>query len=184
MAMTKKATNINQDQLVALLKKRDESALSLLYEKYSLALFGVIFRLLGDQKLAEEQLQECFLKIWNSIDTYDATKGRLFTWMLMIARNSAIDATRKKSFRKNEKTDSLDTNVSIIEKANRVDMDVDHIGIKEVIRKLNTKYANIIDLLYFQGYSQSEAAEYLDLPLGTVKTRARTAIQSLKNLLS
>ncbi len=182
--MSKKATNIDQDELVALLQKRDESALSLLYDKYSLALFGVIFRLLGDKKLAEEQLQECFLKIWNGIDTYDPKKGRLFTWMMMIARNSAIDATRKKAFRKNEKTDSLDNHVSVIEKANRIDLNVDHIGIKEVIRKLNTKYVKIIDLLYFQGYSQSEAAEYLDLPLGTVKTRARTAIKFLKNLLS
>lgn len=182
--MTKKALNIKQDELVGLLKKKDQSALSILYEKYSIALFGVIYRLLGDQKLAEEQLQECFLKIWNNIDSYDPKKGRLFTWMLMIARNTAIDATRKKSFRKNEKTDSLDNHVSVIEKANRVNMDTDHIGVKETIRKLNTKYASIIDLLYFQGYSQSEAAEYLDIPLGTVKTRARKAIQYLKNLLS
>jgi RNA polymerase sigma-70 factor (ECF subfamily) len=181
--MSKKATDIDQDKLIALLRNRDEAALSLLYDKYSLALFGVIFRLLGDKKLAEEQLQECFLKIWNGIDTYDPKKGRLFTWMMMIARNSAIDATRKKSFKTGQKTDSLENNVSVIEKANRVDMNVDHIGIKEVIRKLNTKYAKVIDLLYFQGYSQSEAAEYLGLPLGTVKTRARTAIKSLKNLL-
>lgn len=181
--MPKKVTKLDQDELVALLKKRDEGALSLLYDKYSLALFGVIFRLLGDKKLAEEQLQECFLKIWNGIDSYDPSKGRLFTWMMMIARNAAIDATRKKAFRKNEKTDSLDNHVSVIEKANRVDLNIDHIGIKEIIRKLNTKYAKIIDLLYFQGYSQSEAAEYLEIPLGTVKTRARTAIQYLKNLL-
>ncbi len=182
--MTKKALNISQEELVTLLKNRDQSALSLLYENYSLALFGVIFRLLGDQELAEEQLQECFLKIWNNIESYDSSKGRLFTWMLMIARNTAIDAMRKKSFRVNEKTDTLESHVTIIEKANRVDLNVDHIGIKEVIAKLNSKYAKIIDLLYFQGYSQSEAAEYLALPLGTVKTRARTAIQTLKNLLN
>ncbi len=172
--------NISEEQLVALLQSKDKQVLAILYEKYSHALFGVIYKLLGDQKLAEEQLQECFLKIWTYGAKYDASKGRLYTWMLRIARNVAIDATRTKRFKQRNKTQHLDHAVSAIERANQVELNTDTIDIKELIEELNTKYAQIIDKIYFQGFTQAETAKALDLPLGTVKTRTRKALEILK----
>lgn len=175
--------NITEEELVRLLKDKDERVLNILYEKYSLSLFGVIHRVLNNQELSEERLQECFLKIWKNADKYDPSKGRLFTWMLTIARNSAIDITRTKGFREQGKIQNLENSVTIIEKVNSVEMNTDEIGIRDLIEKLNTKYAQIIDVIYFQGYTQSEAAEELNLPLGTVKTRTRKALALLKDYI-
>ena len=175
--------NITEEELVRLLKNKDERVLNILYEKYSLSLFGVIHRVLNNQELSEERLQECFLKIWKNGDKYDPKKGRLFTWMLTIARNLAIDTTRTKHFREQGKIQNLENSVTIIEKVNSVEMNTDEIGIRDLIKKLNTKYAQIIDVIYFQGYTQSEAAKELDLPLGTVKTRTRKALALLKGYI-
>lgn len=175
--------NITEEELVRLLKDKDERVLNILYEKYSLSLFGVIHRVLNNQELSEERLQECFLKIWKNGDKYDPNKGRLFTWMLTIARNLAIDTTRTKGFREQGKIQNLENSVTIIEKVNSVEMNTDEIGIRDLIQKLNTKYAQIIDVIYFQGYTQSEAAKELNLPLGTVKTRTRKALALLKGYI-
>ena len=175
---------INEETLIEMLRNKEQRAISIVYEKYGEALMGVIFRLLGDQERSEEALQETFLKIWKYGDSYDPEKSRLFTWMMTIARNTAYDASRKKSFRDRKRIQPLENHVSIIEKANSVQTYTDAIGLQELIDKLNTKYATIIDILYFQGYTQSEAAKELDIPLGTVKTRVRKAFQYLKQMLS
>lgn len=175
---------INEEALIQMLRNKEQRAISIIYEKYGEALMGVIFRLLGDQERSEEVLQETFLKIWKYGDSYDPDKSRLFTWMMTVARNTAYDASRKKAFRDRKRIQPLENHVSIIEKANSVETYTDAIGLQELIDKLNTKYATIIDILYFQGYTQSEAAEELDIPLGTVKTRVRKAFQYLKQMLS
>ena len=173
-----------EEEIVASLKAKDEQVLVILYENYSAALYGTIYRFLGDKKLAEEQLQETFLKIWKYADSYDPSKGRLFTWMLRIARNTAIDVTRSKRFREQNKIQDLDNSVSTINNTYKIEQHTDDIGIKELIEKLNTKYAQIIDKIYFQGYTQAETAKELDLPLGTVKTRTRKALGLLKQYLT
>jgi len=174
----------SEEELTTLLLAKDEQIIPILYENYSLALFGVIYKILGNQELAEEQLQTSFLKIWNYAESYDRSKGRLYTWMLRIARNTAIDATRTRQFKKQGKMQDLEKSVSIIESTNRVEQQTDTIGVRELIEKLNTKYALIIDKIYFQGYTQAETAKELALPLGTVKTRTRKALGLLKQYLT
>lgn len=93
----------SEEELIQLLKTGDESAFSYLYDHYSGALFGVIFKIIGDQPLAEDILQEAFVKIWNNFSSYDSSKGRLFTWMLNITRNLTIDTLRSKSYKKQSK---------------------------------------------------------------------------------
>lgn len=181
---TSSAASYSEEQLVSMLKAQDERVLSVLYERYSIALFGTIYRVVGDQKLAEEQLQETFLKIWNYADRYDASKGRLYTWMVRIARNAAIDMTRTKQYKKSQKIQDLEDSVTVIERAKKIEIDTDAIGIRELVNELNTKYAQIINTLYFRGYTQAEAAEELNIPLGTVKTRARKALDLLKQYLT
>lgn len=176
--------HITEEKLIALLQKRDEQAMHILYAKYSTALFGVIYRILNDRMIAEDVLQDVFYKIWQNFSQYKASKGRLFTWMLNIARNAAIDKTRSKHYKQSQRVRDINC-ASIIQQVQGLSEtpNTDRIGIKELIEQLNTKYQEVIDLLYFQGYSQAEASKELHIPLGTVKTRARTAIGFLKKLV-
>jgi RNA polymerase sigma factor (sigma-70 family) len=165
------------------LKKKDQSALDYLYDHYSGALYGVVFRILKKEEIAEEVLQDIFLKIWDKIESYDATKGKLFTWMINIARNQAIDKTRSKETSKGRKTDDIDYLVNKIDIQEHSQLQVDAIGLKEVLLKLSEDQQFIVNQLYLKGYTQSEVAEEFNIPLGTVKTRLRLAMIELRSIL-
>ncbi len=137
-----------------------------------------------NEDVAEEVLQDVFLKIWDKIDAYDASKGKLFTWMLNIARNQAIDKTRSKEISKGRKTDDIDNLVGKIDRADYGEQNVEAIGLKEVLVKLNDDQRFVIEKLYLEGYTQSEVAEEFNIPLGTVKTRTRMAMIELRTLLN
>lgn len=169
--------------LIDLLKKQDEMGLRLLYDYYSAALYGVIFRVVNDRELAEDVLQESFVKIWKNIGSYNAEKGRLYTWLLNIARNTAIDATRSRAFRDSGQIQSIEDNVYQVDRKHQHAMGVDHIGLAKVLDQLKPEHRKLIDLLYFGGYTQSEVAEELAIPLGTVKTRVKAAMTRLRELL-
>lgn len=167
-----------------MLKRRDRKAITLLYDNYSAALHGVIFRIVNDKETAEDVLQESFVKIWNNIESYDASKGRLFTWLLNVARNTAIDKTRSKNYRDAGQVQSIEDFVYSIERRYNTSTNIDHIGLKKVVEKLKPEHRTLIELLYFGGYTQTEAAQALGIPLGTVKTRVKIAINQLRELLS
>jgi RNA polymerase sigma-70 factor (ECF subfamily) len=168
-----------QDQLINRLKQQDRSAIGELYDAYSGALFGVVLRIVQSRELAEQVLQDTFLKAWRNAASYDASKGRLFTWLLNIARNTAIDATRTTHFRHFQKTDSLD---GLEHRPGGDGINPEHLGVKDVVNRLEEKYKSLIDLVYFKGYTQEEVAEETGIPLGTVKTRLRYAIGALRKL--
>jgi RNA polymerase sigma-70 factor (ECF subfamily) len=174
------ANDINREDLVDLIRQRSEKGFSILYDNYSAALFGVIGRIVTDTASAEDILQDTFIKIWKSIDQYDDCKGTFFTWMLNIARNTSIDFVRSKQYQKAKRTshgECLNNHeIGIISPDN-----TDHIGVRNIVAKLDAQYSEVIDLLYFNGYTQEEVAQALNIPLGTVKTRARKAVQILRN---
>lgn len=178
---------VSESVLIEKLGRRDPQAFQWLYDQYSAALYGVLLKIVQEEEQAEDLLQEAFIKIWNNLDAYDATKGRLFTWLLNITRNTAIDSIRasKAAHRPNPnkaiRTD--EDNVYIIDgQHNTPPANPDHIGVKEVVGQLRPDRKELIDLVYFKGYTHEEAAETLNLPLGTVKTRIRAALQELKQL--
>ena len=162
---------------------RDRSALEYLYDNYSGALYGVILRVIKDEDVAQEVLQDAFLKIWEKIDSYDESKGKLFTWMLNVTRNLAIDRTRSKEMSKTKKTDDLDLVVNRIDNQQQTEIHVDSIGLQEVLIKLPEEQRFVIEHLYLKGYTQSELAEEFNIPLGTVKTRTRLALSELRMTL-
>jgi len=168
-----------QDQLILRLQQDDRSALNDLYDAYGGALFGVVLRIVQSRELAEQVLQDTFLKAWRNVANYDAAKGRLFTWLVNIARNTAIDATRTAHYQHYRKTDSLD---SLVHTPGGDAMNPDHLGVRELVERLEEKYRVLIELIYFQGYTQEEAAETTGVPLGTVKTRLRYAIGELRQI--
>lgn len=166
------------------LKSRNKSSLDYLYDHYSAALYGVISRIISNEDVAEEILQDAFLRIWDRIDNYDAAKGRLFTWMLNIARNLAIDKTRSKEISKDRKTDDIDDLVNKIDRKEQAEQNVETIGLKEVLGRLPEDQKFVVEYLYLKGYTQSELADEFKIPLGTVKTRLRLAMIELRSLLN
>lgn len=174
---------MTQDELLPLIYKKDDKAFTLLYDMYTRSLFGIIYNLIRDKEEAEDVLQETFVKIWKNIDTYSETKGRFYTWILNIARNNAIDRLRSKDFNNNRKNLAGDNFVHILEDPAKTNNKIDAIGIQEFIKKLKPKCVQIIDLLFFKGYTQQETADKLEIPLGTVKTQNRSCINELRNLL-
>ena len=175
-------TKYNENQLVVLLKEQNNDAFNYLYDHYSGALFTIINQIVPDKDTAGDVLQEVFVNIWRKINSYDPTKGRLFTWMLNIARNAAIDKVRSKGYRDNQK------NQPIIENENSgmamsSNPEVADVGLKKVLTKLNEESRKLIDLSYFQGFTHEEIAKMLGIPLGTVKTRIRTAIIQLRTMI-
>jgi RNA polymerase sigma factor (sigma-70 family) len=173
---------ITEEELVTSLKNGDQNSLGFLYDNYSAALFGVIIRIVESQENAEDILQEVFVKIWRNISSYDKSKGKLYTWLINIARNTAIDSLRAKDHKIKSQIQSIDNSVRSINKQYSVGIHPDHIGLKTLVSKMKPEHKQLIDKLYFEGYTQEEAAEELNIPLGTVKTRARAAISQLREV--
>ena len=171
---------VEESEIVLLVRQRKQRGMTLLYEQYSASIFGVILRIISDKSVAEEVLQKSFLKAWNKIESYDSSKSSLYTWLSAIARNSSIDKVRLKSFQNSNETESFDSNVH---KHASSQNNLDHLDTEKLLRGLDTKYRIVLDMLYLQGYTQSEVSKKLDIPLGTVKTRVRSAIKFLREEL-
>jgi len=151
-----------------------------LYDMYSASLFGVIVRIVNDEAIAEDILQDTFVKIWNSFSSYSTEKGRLFTWMVNIARNLAIDKIRSKDFKNQTKNQELENNVTFIDEQRNTVYKPELLGVKDLVEQLKPEQKSILDLVYFKGYTHVEAADELGVPLGTIKTRLRMAITQLR----
>ena len=178
--MSKRKTIIAEEALVSLLQSKDERGFSILYDNYSSALYGVILKIVRSEEIASDVMQDAFVKIWKNIEAYNRTKGTLFTWILNVARNTAIDRIRSQEFQNSQRNQDLDTSINFIDNQESSQFDIDAIGIKKVVENLRPEYQQMIDLLYFQGYTQAEVADEFGIPLGTVKTRVKAAIVQLR----
>lgn len=174
---------MQEEDIIVGLRARDRKTTEYLYEKYSRALFAVISRIITDQDIAEEVFHDAFIKITRKIDSYEESKGRLYTWMANICRNSAIDKLRSKEISQTTKTNTIDDFVFGLESQSGTMEQVEAIGVRELMNQLNEDQRFIIEYIYFQGYTHSELSEEFDIPLGTVKSRVRAALQVLKKNL-
>ena len=172
-----------EEELVIMLQNRDQQAFSYLYDNYAAALNGIIYRMVEDRELSEDILQEAFVKIWNNFSSYDTCKGRLFTWMLNITRNLTIDTMRSKGYKKQAKISSDENSVSNLTDDGRITERFDAMGIRKQLANLKPEQKSIIDLAYFNGYTQDEISKEMGIPLGTVKTRMRAAMLELRKML-
>jgi RNA polymerase sigma-70 factor (ECF subfamily) len=174
---------VTQEKIISGLRRRDKAALSYLYDHYADALLGVITRIVQDRDLAEELLQDAFMRYWEKIEQFDEGKGRLFTWMMRIARNLALDSLRSKEVKQQLKSDSITDNVHILDKKKHTETAVNAIGLEEVLNELPDEQRFVVIQMYFKGYTQSEVADEFNIPLGTVKTRLRSAMLKLRKIL-
>lgn len=175
-------TKYSEEDLILMLQSRDQKAFSYLYDNYSGALNAVISRMVEEPQLAEDILQETFVKIWNNFAQYDSSKGRLFTWLMNLTRNLTIDTLRSKGYKKQRKISNDEDSVSNYHDKNYNAEKFDTIGLHKQVANLKPEQKSIIDLAYFNGYTQEEISKELGIPLGTVKTRMRSAIIELRKL--
>ena len=182
--MSKAKKTLSENDLVRLIRQKNKTGADTLYDMYSSSLFGVIYRIVQHKELAEDLLQETFLKIWNSFSSYDPAKGRLFTWMVNIARNLSIDKLRSRDFRNNTQNQDIENTVNLIDELRSHSINPDTLGVKGLMQQLKPEQKSILDLVYFRGYTHVEAAEELGIPLGTVKTRMRMAIITLRKFFN
>lgn len=168
-----------ENDIVKMLMDRDKKALSLLYENYSSTLYGVAYKITNDQALAEDALQESFIKIWKNSHKYDPKKAKLFTWLYRITRNTAIDKLRSVTNKTHKEVQIDNPNVYTVPTVN---LNQDVLDLKEHVNKLDQKYKIVLEALFFEGMTQQEASEELDIPLGTVKSRLKIALRELKKV--
>ena len=173
-------TKLTEQELLKLLQKKSEQGFDYLYKNYAPALLGAIFRIVNDKTLAEDILQEAFMKIWNNVPFYDESKGKLYTWMLNICKNLAIDKQRSKQEKVTRENLDLENSVYTIDQQKQTEFSPEIIGLKRLVADLPIEQKNVIEKMYFLGYSQKEIAEELNIPLGTVKSKARQAITRLR----
>ncbi len=184
--MTAPMQPIGDSMLIGRMMAGDEAALSNLYDRYSAMLFGMLMRILRDKQAAEEVLQDIFLQLWRNAGQFDAGRGSLAAWLLVIGRNRAISRLRGRSGREvleEEEGAFANTFVSsqnVEEEAWRTEL---RASLTAALSRLPEEQRQAVELAYFEGMTQSEIAARTRAPLGTVKTRVRTAMQSLKQIL-
>ena len=175
------STPTAEDMLVADLKEGNEQAIKKLYAMYAGSLNGIIRRIIKVDEVAEDVLQDTFVKIWKSISQYDSSKGKLFTWMANVAKNLAIDQVRSKAHYNFSKTDDIhELPLAILDSKTYVVPNTETIGVKQLINHLKPEQQLIIDMIYFQGYTHVQTSEILNIPLGTIKTKIRLSIIHLR----
>jgi RNA polymerase sigma-70 factor (ECF subfamily) len=174
------------DQEVAeRLQRRDPQALAELYDRYGRPVYAVIVRVVRDAAIAEDLVQETFLRVWNRVHGFDAVRGALGPWLLAVARNRAIDYLRSAAGRERNTFELHDTDHPAL----YCHMEPDILNadktrrVKAAMEKLAPNLRTVVELAYFEGLSQSEMAERIGQPLGTVKTWVRTALKNLRNEL-
>lgn len=178
--------NKSDQILIKRISNKDPSALSEFYDIYSRYLFTIIFNVLRDKAEAEDLLQEVFLQIWNKIDSYDESLGNPLAWITRITRNRSIDRLRSKSFKNRSTETDIERFFDLSDDSGSDDPDTDLIlsqersEIKNALRSLNKNQRDLIEFAYFKGFSQSELADHFNIPLGTVKTRMRAAMMTMR----
>jgi RNA polymerase sigma-70 factor (ECF subfamily) len=175
----------DEGALIERLQRRDPQALAELYDLYGKMAYSLVLRVVRDKAIAEDLVQETFLRVWNRVHSVDSGKGSLGPWLLAIARNRAIDYLRSSAGRERRAVEldeadhaslygKMENEILISDQARRV---------RAALEKLAPNYRTVMELAYFEGLSQSEMAVQMGQPLGTIKTWVRTALQSLRDEL-
>ncbi len=177
-----------EDELIGLLRCRQERGFNLLYKLYAPNLYGVALRIVRSPAVAEDVVQETFVKVWRNINAYDPAKGRLFTWLLNIVRNTALD-----QWRAQQRNIVCHASEEYLNPSHQSGygfrgqlpvclLAVDHFGLDTLLKSLSPEHQLVVEYFYLRGYSHAEAAQTLGVPLGTVKTRVRSALIHLREL--
>ncbi len=176
----------HDEDLARRLQSREPQAMADLYDRFGRLVYSVILAIVRDASVTEDLVQETFLRVWNRVQAFDAARGALGPWLLAIARNRAIDHVRSAGSRMDRNSFGFDAreHPSLFVDMEREVFNADHARvIRQAIARLNANQQKVIELAYYEGLSQTEMAERMGQPLGTVKTWVRTALKTLREEL-
>lgn len=173
---------LSEDMLVVGLKNNDRMAMSALYQMYSDSLYKVISTIVVIEEVAQDLLQETFIKIWKSFGMYDARKGRLYTWMARLARNLSIDYLRSSNHRNAVACEDLAEVGQQVDMTFQTNYNPELIGVKDMTKILNSDQKSALELVYFKGYTHVQAAEELNITLGILRSRLQSSINELRKV--
>lgn len=171
-----------ESQIVYSLSKQDKLAIRLIFKYYGSALLNIIIRIVGDKQMSEEVLQQVLIKVWNNAKEYNPAKAGLYSWLVAISRNAALDKRKTRDF-KDSQTSKMAAEVVALENRPSQDDSLEKLMAQQLLEQLPNKYRLLIDMSFFEGYSHQEIAEKLEIPIGTVKTRIRTALKHLRSFV-
>ena len=171
---------LSEDKLIEGLQNMDGSAMSALYSMYSDSLYRVISTIVVIDEVAQDLLQETFIKIWKSFKQYDPRKGRLYTWMIRLARNISIDYLRSVNHRNYTVSENLFESTQQLDQKFQVSYNPELIGVRDMTTILNEDQRKTLDLIYFKGYTHVQAAEELNVTVGIIRSRLQSSIGELR----
>lgn len=179
--------SISDADLMEQVGRGERQALSILYDRYARLVFSIAYHLVSDQAIAEEITMEVFLRVWEKASTYKRDRAKASTWMTSITRNMALDWLRKQKVRKQTSLDSDVAQLFQQSSGQHTERDVERSIKQEAVRaalySLPVEQLQVIELAYYKGYAQQEIAEILQIPVGTVKSRTRLAMEKLRQVL-
>ena len=183
-SMRKHHAHLSDEALVAIVARGDESALAELYDRVGRVAYGLAFRVLRDDRLAEDAVQEAFLAVWRTAAAFRAERAKASTWILTLVHRRAVDVVRREERRRTEPLDEAARDVATSESAEDAAwLGFERQRVQGALKQLPDTQREAIELAYYGGYSQSELAERLGLPLGTIKSRMFAGLARLRELL-
>ncbi|HEY3103230.1 MAG TPA: sigma-70 family RNA polymerase sigma factor [Pyrinomonadaceae bacterium] len=183
--MLPESTQLTDANLLNAIARQDEQALASLYDRYRRILFGLLMRMLRSREEAEDVLQEVFLQVWRQAPDFDPRRGRPFTWLVTLARSRAIDRLRQLGSRQRLASSAIEfAGEGISDAAENTFRAEQRQLVAAALTELSEEQRRTLTLAYFEGLTQAEIAERLRSPLGTVKTRMRSGMIKLRELLS
>ncbi|QXV64022.1 sigma-70 family RNA polymerase sigma factor [Mucilaginibacter sp. 21P] len=180
--MSRRKIKLDEGSLILAIQEKKELGAQVLYDMYSSSLHKAILRIVQETVLAEDILQETFIRIWTNFEKYDPVKGRLYTWIVNVARRMAIDSLRTKSYRQQGLIVDIEEHSSEFAVQDVIDRSMDYRYALSLLHKLVPREQNVLELIYLKGYKHTEVAEALGMPLGSVKTCCRSGVNKLRSI--
>lgn len=181
------ADTLDDRELMIQIGDKDPAALERLYDRYEKVIYAFAFRIVQDAMAAEEVVQELFMRVWTHSERYEASQGKLTTWMFAVTRNIAVDLLRRKSVRDKGIPVETDTLYAVADELNdtaaQVEVRSEGERVREILRGLSRDQQQVIDSIYYGGMTQQEVSARYNIPLGTVKSRVRLALKQIKKSL-
>ena len=177
-------SHLSDEALLELVARSDDGALAELYDRYSRASYGLALRILRDESLAQDAVQEAFLAVWRTAGRFVAEKAKASTWILTIVHRRAVDVVRREERRRGDPLDDDTPQPSGVATDEEADLRTRRTAIQQVLRRLPDEQRQALELAYYGGLTQSELAERLGLPLGTIKSRMFAGLARLRDLLA
>jgi RNA polymerase sigma factor (sigma-70 family) len=180
VAVTDTFLHLSDPGLIALIARGDRDAFAELYDRYGKTAYALAYRVTRDVQLAEEVVQEAFLTLWRQASRFDGRRAKPSTWLLTIAHHKAVDVVRREQLRRTEPAEEMEDAPDPANVPHEAWLGLQHDQVREALAALPDPQREVIELSYFEGYSQSELARRLGQPLGTIKSRTHTALTRLR----